>query len=94
MNGEEPLVTVITPVRNGEPYLAQAIESVLGQTYRNFEYLIVDNASTDESRATAARYAARDSRIRVVAETEFLDQISNFNRAVRLMDPGRSTASS
>ena len=48
-NRQEPLVSVVTPVYNGEASLAKCIDSVLAQTYRNFEYLIVNNCSTDRS---------------------------------------------
>ena len=44
-----PLVSVLTPVYNGEDYLAECIESILAQTYRNFEYTIVNNCSKDRS---------------------------------------------
>lgn len=58
-----PLVSVITAVHNGERYLAEAIESVLNQTFRNFEYLLLDDGSTDASGAILERYAGRDPRI-------------------------------
>ncbi len=59
-----PLVSVIMPVFNGEKYLSEAIESILTQTYTNFELLIVDDGSTDASAAIIRDYAERDSRIR------------------------------
>jgi glycosyltransferase involved in cell wall biosynthesis len=62
-----PLVTVLTPVFNGERYLAEAIESVLAQTFRGFEYIIVNDGSTDASEAIAQCYAARDPRIKVLS---------------------------
>jgi glycosyltransferase involved in cell wall biosynthesis len=61
-------VSVVIPVHNGEKYLAQAIESVLAQTYRDFELLIVDDGSTDGSRAVMDRYARCDDRIRVLSQ--------------------------
>lgn len=76
---DEPLASVVTPVHNTEAYLAECIESVLAQSYENFEYLIVDNASTDRSGEIAAEYAARDKRIRVIKTGRLLDQLQNFN---------------
>ena len=46
---QEPFVSVLTPVYNGEDFLAECIESVLSQTHGNFEYIIVNNRSTDRS---------------------------------------------
>lgn len=60
---EAPRVTVLMPVRDGARYLRQAIDSVLAQTYRDFELLIVDDGSTDDSAAIAASYT--DQRIRL-----------------------------
>lgn len=81
----EPLVSVVTPVFNTEKYLAQCIESVLSQTYRNFEYVIVDNQSTDRSLEIAQWYAVRDSRVRVHRNEAFLAQMPNWNHALRLI---------
>jgi glycosyltransferase involved in cell wall biosynthesis len=64
----EPLVSVILPVFNGEEFLGDAIESALMQTYRNIEILIIDDGSTDRSRMIADTYAARDARVRVIAQ--------------------------
>lgn len=62
-----PAVTVAMSVFNGERFLAAAIESVLGQSCGQFEFLILDDGSSDSSRAICEGYAARDSRIRVIA---------------------------
>ena len=59
-----PLVSVVMPVFNGEKYLAEAIESILAQTYTNFELLIVDDGSTDASAEIIRAYEGRESRIR------------------------------
>ena len=62
-----PRVSVLLPVYNGESYLARAIDSVLQQTFENFELLVLDDGSTDGSQAIARAAAARDARIRVIA---------------------------
>ena len=61
-------VSVVIPVHNGERYLAQAVESVLAQTHRDLELLIVDDGSTDATAAIIRRYAARDRRVRVLTQ--------------------------
>lgn len=79
----QPLVTVLTPVYNGEKYLAECIESVLAQTYSNWEYCIINNRSTDRSLEIANSYAARDPRVRVITNVEFVGIIENHNIAFR-----------
>ena len=79
----QPLVSVVTPVYNTEKYLAECIESVLAQTYENWEYVIVNNCSTDRSLEIAQRYAQQDARIRVHNNDEFLNQMQNWNHALR-----------
>ncbi|HEY6644786.1 glycosyltransferase family 2 protein [Povalibacter sp.] len=78
-----PLVTVVTPFYNSEEYLAECIESVLAQTYQNWEYVLLDNCSTDRSGEIAQQYADRDPRIRFIKATEFVGQVPNYNRALR-----------
>lgn len=58
-------ITVYTQVYNTRPYIEQCLESVLTQTYQDFEYLILDNGSTDGSSQLLEQYAAQDSRIRL-----------------------------
>ncbi len=77
-----PLVSVVTPVYNGERYLAECIESVLAQTYRHWEYHIVNNCSTDSSVRIAQNYVKKDSRIRIHNNKEFLSPIRNFNHSL------------
>jgi glycosyltransferase involved in cell wall biosynthesis len=79
----QPLVSVVTPFYNTSDYLAECIESVLAQTYRCFEYLLVDNQSTDGSAEIASEYAGRDARIRVIRNPEFVGQVRNYNGALR-----------
>lgn len=83
----QPLVSVITPVYNGARDLAECIESILGQTYSNWHYVIVNNCSTDESLAIAQEYAAKDPRIHVVNNDRFLPIIENHNHAIRQISP-------
>jgi glycosyltransferase involved in cell wall biosynthesis len=85
MTNPEPLVSVVTPVYNGAEFLAACIEGVLAQTYKNYEYIIVNNCSKDESLEIARSYAQKDSRIRVHDNTEFLAVIANHNHAFSLM---------
>lgn len=82
---EWPLVSVVTPVYNGEPYLVECIESVLAQTYSNWEYIIVNNCSKDHTLEIAREYAKRDSRIRVHDNQEFVGVIANHNIAFGLI---------
>lgn len=83
-----PFVSVVTPVYNGALYLAECIESILRQTHRELEYVIADNASTDDSLAIARAYAERDERVRVVAFDEHLsNHIANWNRTLSLISP-------
>jgi glycosyltransferase involved in cell wall biosynthesis len=82
-----PLVSIVTPVYNEARYLAECIESVLGQTYANWDYAIVDNCSTDGTLEIARRYAAKDPRIRVYQNAEFLAAIPNHNAALRRISP-------
>ena len=78
----QPLVSVVTPFYNTSAYLAQCIESVLQQSFSNFEYILMDNCSTDGSREIAETYARRDPRIRLIQCSQFLAQIPNYNRAL------------
>ncbi len=86
MTGQS-LVTVLTPVYNGEAFIGQCIESVLAQTYEDWEYVIVNNCSTDRSLSVAQRYAERDPRIRVVTNERFVNVITNHNITFRLLSP-------
>jgi glycosyltransferase involved in cell wall biosynthesis len=83
----QPLVSVLTPVYNGETYLRECIESVLRQTYQNWEYIIVNNRSEDATLAIAEGYAHRDPRIRIHTNSEFVSAIANHNVAFQQMSP-------
>ena len=66
MDYRQPLVSVLVPVHNGEQYLDRMISSVLGQTFADFELLVIDDLSTDNSPAILERYAKVDPRLRVI----------------------------
>jgi glycosyltransferase involved in cell wall biosynthesis len=78
----QPLVSVVTPFYNTARYLPECIESVLAQTYSSFEYILVDNCSTDGADAIAESYARRDSRIRLIRQPQLLPQVQNYNSAL------------
>ncbi len=77
-----PSVSVCIPVDRGEPYLAETVRSVLDQTYRDFEVVVLDNASPDRADAVARK--AGDVRIRVERNPSVVPRAENWNRAVQL----------
>lgn len=87
MTKQEPFVSILTPVYNGAEYLEECIQSVINQTYSNWEYVIVDNCSTDESVEIAKKYADKDERIRIHHNEEFLDLLPNHNHAFYQISP-------
>lgn len=68
MSIDRPLVSVVVPVYNAEKYLAETIDSVISQTYTDWEMILVDDGSTDSSAALAEGYARRDPRIRLIRQ--------------------------
>jgi glycosyltransferase involved in cell wall biosynthesis len=77
-----PTFSVVTPFHNTASYLAECIESVLGQSETDFEYLLVDNCSSDGSTEIAERYARADARIRMFRRPQVLSQVQNYNGAL------------
>ena len=65
-NTDDPLVSVIIPVYNVSRYLLQCLDSVISQTWRNLEIIIIDDGSTDGSGRICDQYADRDDRIKVI----------------------------
>lgn len=76
-----PEVTVLMPIFNCRTYLAQSIESILGQTYRDFEFLIIDDGSTDGSQEVVKGYD--DSRIRLLQNKRNLGVAASLNKGIR-----------
>jgi glycosyltransferase involved in cell wall biosynthesis len=81
---ESAKISVALPVYNGADYLREALDSILAQDFADFELVVSDNCSTDETPAILAEYAARDARIRVSRTQSLLPQAANVNRSVEL----------
>src|SRR4249919_3267459 len=79
-----PRVSVGMPVFNAERYLETALESILSQSYKDFELVVSDNASTDRTRQICEAHAAMDSRIKYVCNPQNYGVIHNFNNTFRL----------
>src|SRR5262249_33984017 len=80
-------VSVLTPVYNGAQFIPQCIDTVLGQTYQNYEYVIVNNCSKDGTLEIAREYSKKDSRIRIHDNVDFLPVIANHNMAFNQASP-------
>jgi glycosyltransferase involved in cell wall biosynthesis len=86
MTSNAPFVSVVTPFYNTEAYLEECITSVIRQTYTNWEYILVNNCSTDRSAEIAEHYAAQyPEKIRLHHNSTLLTQIENYNHALRLI---------
>lgn len=79
-----PHVTVLLSVYNGERFLAEAIDSILGQSYENYEFIIIDDASTDSTAEILKRYARKDSRIKIVTNPVNLRLAASLNKGISL----------
>ena len=79
-----PVMSVGLPVYNGERYLAETIDSLLEQTFCDFELIICDNASTDRTSEIARAYAANDSRVRYTRNARNVGVAANYQRALEL----------
>jgi hypothetical protein len=84
MRTNSPQVSIGMPVYNGERYLAETLDSLLGQTFTDFELIISDNASTDCTEEICTSYAAKDQRIRYYRNERNVGAIRNFNRTFEL----------
>jgi glycosyltransferase involved in cell wall biosynthesis len=84
LNRNKPRVSIGMPVFNGEKYIKEAIDSLLAQTYQDFELIISDNASTDQTRQICREYATKDNRIHYYRNEKNLGVPRNFNRVFEL----------
>lgn len=80
----EPTVSIGMPVYNGDNFLADALDSILNQTFTDFEVIISDNGSTDGTQAICERYAAKDTRISYVRHEANVGAARNFNHTFSL----------
>lgn len=80
---KNPKVTVLMSVYNGEKYLKEAVDSILSQTFTDFEFLIIDDASTDRTPEILRSY--RDPRIRIITNEENLGLTKSLNRGLALV---------
>ena len=78
-----PRLSIGLPVYNGEKYLAESIDALLGQTYEDFELIISDNASTDETAGICRSYIKQDSRIRYIYQPRNIGAAPNHNILLR-----------
>src|SRR5262245_47700567 len=84
MSIDHPKLSICLPVYNGRRFLAAAVESILSQSFSDFELIIVDNASSDTTEEIARRFAAQDVRVRYFRNEKNLGAAPNFNRAFEL----------
>jgi glycosyltransferase involved in cell wall biosynthesis len=84
MTKKRSKISIGMPVYNGEKYIGEAIESILAQTYSNFEFIISDNASIDRTQEICQRYAVHDKRIQYYRNPANLGAAPNYNRAFEL----------
>lgn len=79
----EPVVSVIMAVHNGAPYLRKSMDGILSQTFRNFELVVTDDASTDETPEILKQYERKDSRVRVITSRKNLQAAGARNLCLR-----------
>lgn len=82
MNNQSPRVSVVMSVYNGETYLRKAVDSILNQTFTEFEFIVVDDASTDGTARILTEYARREPRIHLLSNSINLGLARSLNRAL------------
>jgi glycosyltransferase involved in cell wall biosynthesis len=79
---QPPLVSVVLPVYNALPYLKESVESILSQTYQNFELLLIDDCSTDGSNELLRKYVLEDTRVKLIVNNENLRIVKSLNKGI------------
>ena len=77
--GVSNLISIVLPVYNGEQYIDKAVESIIGQTYKNWELILVNDCSTDHTLEILEEYAGKDVRIRIINNTHNLKLPASLN---------------
>ncbi|MDO8610501.1 MAG: glycosyltransferase family 2 protein, partial [bacterium] len=83
MNERKPLVSVVMPVHNAQKYIGSAIESILNQTLKDLELIIVNDCSTDKTLDIIISFSKRDARIKILNNKMRLDIAASLNKGIR-----------
>lgn len=78
----EPIISVVLPVRNGEKYIEFTLDSILSQTFGDFELIVVNDASQDSTKRILEKYASLDNRIRVIENKVLMGMTNSMNRGI------------
>lgn len=81
-NKNKPLISVIMPAHNAQKYISGAIESVLNQTFKNFELIIIDDFSTDKTLDIIKAFSKKDHRIKIVNNDKRLNIAASLNKGI------------
>lgn len=81
---KNPLISVIMPCYNAERFINESVESILNQTYTNFEFIAIDDASTDKTYSILQDYSAKDNRIILIKNEKNLRLIKTLNKAISI----------
>lgn len=84
LNIKAPKVSVLMPVFNSSRYIKESVESVLSQSFNDFEFVIVDDGSTDETPAILEEYALQDNRIRIIRNEKNMGIVYALNRGLKV----------
>ena len=82
-----PKISVIMPVYNNEKYIQEAIESILNQTFKDFEFIIIDDCSSDNTFNICQNYASQDSRIKLIQNPENIWVVKTRNKLFSKVSP-------
>ena len=84
MNGSQPKISVVMPVYNGQCYLCEAVDSILNQTFSDFEFIIIDDGSTDGTWNILEKYSKQDQRIQIYRNATNLGITKTLNRGLHI----------